>query len=246
MVHPQHDDSWYKSTWTQRAWFASGCTTVLISLAKSLIITISGAGTSTTTPLTWLRLTFAALLGYVLADLGSGIYHWAMENYGSPETPVVGFIVKSFLDHHRHPLEHNKCDIASLLYRVATVATAVVMPVNMFSNDPVLLWFVGVLWGFGIFNVKIHVWAHTPRRNLPPLVAALQDAGIILRWSQHGAHHLPPYNSNYCAVSGICDRVLLDKYKVFTAVEVVLFRVTSVRPRSWAEPDSDWTQKPTS
>ncbi|KAG8365078.1 hypothetical protein BUALT_Bualt18G0066800 [Buddleja alternifolia] len=237
MVHHQHDESWYKSTWVHRAWFASGCTTVLISLAKSMLITISGAGASTTTPLTWLRLAFAVLLGYVLADLVSGVYHWAMDNYGSPETPVIGSIIYTFVDHHQHPMELNKCDTAALLYQAAGVATAVFLPVNICSNDPVLLAFVGVLSGFGIFNIKFHTWAHTPKRKLPPLVAALQDAGIIVPWSQHGAHHRPPLNTNYCSVSGICNRVL-DKYKVFMAMEVVLFRVTGVRPRSWAEPDS--------
>ncbi|KAL0403523.1 UNVERIFIED_CONTAM: Fatty acid desaturase 4-like 1, chloroplastic [Sesamum radiatum] len=63
------------------------------------------------------------------------------------------------------------------------------LPINLFSNDPIFLWFVGVFTVFGLFSLKFHAWSHTPRRKLPPVVAALQDAGVLLRGSDHKAHH---------------------------------------------------------
>ncbi|GFP98131.1 fatty acid desaturase 4 chloroplastic, partial [Phtheirospermum japonicum] len=33
---------------------------------------------------------FRRAFGYLLADLASGIYHWAVDNYGSAQTPVFG------------------------------------------------------------------------------------------------------------------------------------------------------------
>ncbi|KAK4435955.1 Fatty acid desaturase 4, chloroplastic [Sesamum alatum] len=186
-----HDDhSQYKATWTQRAWFASGCATVLISLAKSMLILTAGAPTG---PRTLLHLTMAALLGHLLADLSSGIYHWALDNYGSAETPVFGSQIESSQAHHQCPSEITKFETGGIVYVVAGVVTAAFLPVNLFSNDPIFLSFVGVLTGFVLFTLKIHAWSHTPRRELPPLVAALQDAGVLLRWSQHAAHHQPPF-----------------------------------------------------
>ncbi|PIM98772.1 Ubiquitin-conjugating enzyme [Handroanthus impetiginosus] len=230
------DKTSYKSTWTQRAWFASGCTTILISLAKSMLMLAAATPTS---PRTFLQLTLAAFLGYLLADLASGIYHWAVDNYGSPMTPVFGSQIESFRAHHQHPSAITKSDTAVLSYMVAGVVTVIVLPINILSRDPVFLWFVGVSAGCGLFSLKLHAWAHTPKRKLPSVVAALQDSGIILRWSQHKAHHRPPFKSDFCTVSGIWNKIL-DESNIFSAIEVMLFRVFGVRPRSWSEPNSDW------
>ncbi|KAK6132888.1 hypothetical protein DH2020_033368 [Rehmannia glutinosa] len=235
---PINDENYYKATWAHRAWFATGCTAVLISLAKSILI-ISKMPPA---PKTCLHLTLAAALGYLLSDLVSGIYHWAVDNYGSAATPIFGSQIESFRAHHQHPSEITKCETAGILYTLAAVTAAAATPVNVFSGDPVLLGFVGVFAGCSMFSIKFHAWAHVPRKRLPAVVAALQDAGILMRLSQHAPHHRPPYNSNYCTVSGIWNRVL-DETKVLAAVEAALYRVTGVRPRSWSEPISEWTPR---
>ncbi|KAL6538386.1 hypothetical protein OROGR_012374 [Orobanche gracilis] len=226
------DENWYKATWAHRAWFATGCTTVLISLVKSLILL--------STPRTWLEFTFAVLLAYLLSDLVSGIYHWAVDNYGSAQTPIFGSQIESFRAHHQHPSEITKCETAGIVYTLAAVTTAAVTPFNAFSDDPVLLGFVGVFAGCSMFSIKFHAWAHLPRKKLPPLAAALQDAGILIRMPQHMPHHRPPYNSTYCTVSGFWNRVL-NESKAFAGLEAMLFYLTGVRPRSWSEPVSEWT-----
>ncbi|KAI3456947.1 hypothetical protein Pfo_013610 [Paulownia fortunei] len=232
-----NDESWYKATRAQRAWFASGCTTVLISVAKSILIITRMPNTSRTL----LHTTLAALVGYVLADLASGVYHWTVDNYGSAQTPIFGSHIESFRAHHQQPWAITKCEAASILYILAGVVTVAVLPINIVCNDPTVLGFVGAFAGFGMFSLQFHAWSHTSKGKLPPLVAALQGAGIILRWSQHAAHHRPPYNSNYCTVSGVWNWVL-DKSHVFVAVEVLLFRMLGVRPRSWADPKPDWVE----
>lgn len=117
-----------------------------------------------------------------------------------------------------------------------------VLPVTLLSGDAVLLAFVGVFAGCVMFTQQFHAWAHTPKGKLPPLLAALQDAGIMLPRAHHAAHHRPPFDGTYCTVSGVWNGVL-DRWRVFTAVEVVIFRLFGCRPRSWAEPDAEWTQK---
>src|SRR5690349_801137 len=43
----------------------------------------------------------ATALGYIAADLVSGIVHWAFDTLGSPDTPIVGAsFIKPFRDHH--------------------------------------------------------------------------------------------------------------------------------------------------
>ncbi|KAL3639956.1 hypothetical protein CASFOL_014924 [Castilleja foliolosa] len=235
----RQDENWYKATWAHRAWFATGCTTVLISLSKSIILLISKYPS---TPRTWLELALAAAFGYLLADLVSGIYHWAVDNYGTAQTPIFGSQIESFRDHHQHPSEITKCETAGIVYTLAAITTATVTPFNLFSDDPVLLGFVAVFAGCSMFSIKFHAWAHLPRKRLPLLAAALQSAGILMRLSQHMPHHRPPYNSSYCTVSGIWNRVL-DEWKLFAGAEAAIFYLTGVRPRSWSEPISEWTPK---
>ena len=73
------------------------------------------------------------------------------------------------------------------------------------------------------------------------LVIALQDMGLLLS-CQYADHHKPPFNNNYCIVSGLWNK-FLDKQHVFKALETTLFFKLGVRPRSWSEPNSDWTKE---
>ncbi|XP_073154127.1 fatty acid desaturase 4, chloroplastic-like [Henckelia pumila] len=231
-----NDETWHVSTWIHRAFFATGCATLLISLAKSLVIACSSRGG-------WqpFLALFGAILGYILADLATGIYHWAIDNYGSEKTPVFGSQIESFQSHHHQPWSISKRQLANNLHLPAAWVTAAVWPVNIVSRDPVLLGFVAVFAGGIMFSQLFHAWAHTPKGKLPPLAAALQDVGIIVGRGQHAAHHKPPYNGNYCILSGLWNR-FLDKYKFFVGLETVLHAVLGVKPRSWSDSNADGTR----
>lgn len=85
---PVLNDPSLQSTWSHRTWVATGCTTVLVSLAKA----IAGAGHSHI----WLEPMLAGYIGYILADLGSGVYHWGIDNYGDGSTPIFGNQIEAF------------------------------------------------------------------------------------------------------------------------------------------------------
>ena len=48
-----------------------------------------------------MNVAMAVVLGYVLADLGTGVFHWSVDNYGGPNTPVFGKVIAAFQGHHR-------------------------------------------------------------------------------------------------------------------------------------------------
>ncbi|KAF2288747.1 hypothetical protein GH714_012220 [Hevea brasiliensis] len=159
---PVLNDRSLQSTWSHRIWVATGCTTVLISLAKAIVAAADSH--------IWLQPILAGYIGYILADLGSGVYHWEL------------------------------------------------------------------------ITLQFHAWAHGTKSKLPPLVVAMQDVGLLVSRAQHAAHHRPPYNNNYCIVSGVWNE-FLDQQKVFEALEMILYFQLGVRPRSWSEPTSDWTEE---
>lgn len=46
----------------------------------------------------------ALVAGYLLADLGTGVYHWGVDNYGDATTPVFGSQVSAQQHVLRPPL----------------------------------------------------------------------------------------------------------------------------------------------
>ncbi|XP_071694935.1 fatty acid desaturase 4, chloroplastic-like [Rutidosis leptorrhynchoides] len=232
---PKNDDPSLKSTWSHRAWVATGCTTVLASLAASVVESVDSH--------IWLEPVLSGFIGYLFADLGSGVYHWGIDNYGDASTPVFGSQIDAFQGHHKWPWTITKRQFANNLHALARVVTFFVLPVDLiFHDQPVVMGFVGTTSGCIMFSQQFHAWAHGTKSKLPPVVVALQDAGVLVSRSQHGAHHRSPYNNNYCIVSGVWNGVL-DDNKVFEALELVLFFKFGLRPRSWSEPDSDWTEE---
>lgn len=194
------DDPSLKSTWSHRAWVACGCTTVLVSLANSVVGSVNSH--------IWLEPILAGFVGYLFADLGSGVYHWGIDNYGGASTPIFGSQIDAFQGHHKWPWTITRRQFANNLNALARVITFFVLPIDLLCRDPILLGFVGMASGCIMFSQQFHAWAHGTKSKLPPIVVALQDAGILV-----SRGHRAPYNNNYCIVSGIWNE-FLDQHKV--------------------------------
>jgi hypothetical protein len=55
---------------------------------------------------------------------------------------------------------------------------------------------------------QFHAWSHMKKSELPAVVVALQDAGVLIGRAAHGAHHRPNFEGNYCIVSGLWNQPL--------------------------------------
>ncbi|XP_010533383.1 PREDICTED: fatty acid desaturase 4, chloroplastic-like [Tarenaya hassleriana] len=234
LAPPRLNDPSLKSTWPHRLWVAAGSTTVLVSAAKSIAGMLSSH--------MWLEPAIAGYVGYILADLGSGVYHWGIDNYGDGSTPVFGAQIEAFQGHHKWPWTITRRQFANNLHALGRVIAFAVLPLDLACDDPVLHGFVSVFAFCIMFSQQFHAWAHSTKSKLPRLVVALQDMGVLVSRSQHAAHHRPPYNNNYCIVSGVWNK-FLDETKIFEAMEMALYFKLGVRPRSWSEPNPDWTEE---
>jgi len=76
------DESELKSTFEHRAWVIYGAGVMLGMVAVGL-----GKSSSLIDYTNCLIAFFAA---FVLADAGTGFYHWGVDNYGGPDTPLFG------------------------------------------------------------------------------------------------------------------------------------------------------------
>ncbi|KAL6999357.1 Fatty acid desaturase 4, chloroplastic [Sarracenia purpurea var. burkii] len=166
------DDPCLQSRWSHRTWVATGCTTVAISLAKCVIAAVDSH--------MWLEPILAGLVGYLIADLGSGVYHWAIDNYGSAITSFFGSQVEGTVRHHRFPWRMAMSEFSSKLHVLGQGITLTVLPIVIAFNGPILHGFITVCSGCIMFSQQFHASAHGTKSHLPPLVVALQDAGVIL------------------------------------------------------------------
>ncbi|KAJ9182679.1 hypothetical protein P3X46_006645 [Hevea brasiliensis] len=216
---PVPSDSSLQSTWSHRIWVATRCTSnrrftvsknyepepnrrrtvsVRFEVGSGFDRFQFGFDRTVATPNShiWLQPILAGYIGYILADLGSGI--------------------EAFQGHHKWPWTITRCQFANNLHAITRAVTFCVSPTDLACNGPTFHGLVG----------------------LPPLVAALQDLGLLVSRAQHTAHHRPPYNNSYCTANGVWNE-FLDKQKAFETLEMVLYFQLGVRPRSWCEPTSD-------
>ena len=55
---------------------------------------------------------------WILADFGSGILHWAVDNYGNGRTPIMGSIIAAFQGHHAAPWTITQRGFANNVYKL--------------------------------------------------------------------------------------------------------------------------------
>ena len=150
-------------------------------------------------------LPLAALCGWLLADLVSGLVHWALDTFGSVRTPVFGpAFIRPFREHHADPQGMTRHDFIE----VNGASCLGCLPILLLS-----FFFEGFLHAVIVFTCvgilltnQCHKWAHMD--SPPKLVKTLQKIGLVLRADEHRLHHTPPYNSHFCTASGWLNRPL--------------------------------------
>jgi plasmanylethanolamine desaturase len=147
----------------------------------------------------------AALCGWLLADLFSGLVHWSLDTFGSVRTPIVGpAIIRPFREHHANPAGMTRHDFievngASCLGCLPLLCMALFL--DGLPHALVVFTCLGVL-----FTNQCHKWAHM---DAPPrFVRLLQKLRLVLRPDEHRLHHTPPHNSHFCTANGWLNRPL--------------------------------------
>ena len=67
-------------------------------------------------PLAYGSLLASCAMAYWLSDLGTGVFHWSVDNYGSKATPVMGGIIDAFQGHHKYPWTITKRQFANNIH----------------------------------------------------------------------------------------------------------------------------------
>ena len=145
--------------------------------------------------------------GWLLADLFSGLVHWALDSFGSVRTPVFGpAFIRPFREHHADPQGMTRHDFievngASCLGCLPILFSSFFL--EGFLHAVIVFTCVGIL-----LTNQCHKWAHLPDEEKSFLIRQLQRCGLVLRSAEHAMHHTPPYNSHFCTANGWLNRPL--------------------------------------
>jgi len=172
---------------------------------------------------------------WAVADLGSGILHWSVDNYGNGRTPIMGGIISAFQGHHSAPwtiTEREFCNNVHKLCIPFGIPTVAAISFLAGPSHPMVSLFFAVFCTMEIMSQEFHKWAHMTPKQLNPVIMSLQKLNLTIGRISHAQHHIAPYDGNYCIVSGVWNKVL-DESGFFRKLERIVYKMNGIESNSW-------------
>ena len=174
---------------------------------------------------------------YLAADLGSGFFHHAVDNYAKPENKIFGKMATEFMVHHYFANSMEQHDVSyyvdpTMKFMAPALALAAVGVGTGFVSPMAGAAFTTAVGG-GLFAQISHSWTHSP--DPPKLAKVLQKIGIAQGNVDHREHHRAPWTGNYCIVNGALNPIL-DKTNFWRGWERGVYAVTGAEPKAWKHP----------
>lgn len=175
----------------------------------------------------------AIVIGYFLADVASGIVHWATDTWFSERQ--FGRLIAIAREHHTHPshilgyrfLENATLGSAPSALFVGPLAVAIaLLPRSAFLYAAMIVLFLislTLLWGTSLHNI-----GH--RKAKSPIIKAGQRLRLFITPSYHAVHHRGDQTTRYCTVNGWANP-LLDRIGFWRGFERLISAITGAVPR---------------
>ena len=181
---------------------------------------------------TFLQAALLFVSSYIIADFGSGVLHWSVDNYGNGRTPIMGEIRAAFQGHHAAPWTITQRGFANNVYKLCIPFGIVPMSLISLLSGPFTTFFMSVFCVLEILSQEFHKWSHMTKSECPNWVNRLQDSGLTISRKPHAQHHLAPFEGNYCIISGICNK-FLDETGFFRRLEHIVYNWNGVESNAW-------------
>ena len=121
--------------------------------------------------------------GALLGELFSGAFHWATDNYGRLETPVVGFACAAFQGHHLAPWTISHRSVFNNVYKIAG-ATLPLLGLGLALLPPSGAACVAVMFYLQLVAQEFHRW-RAAARSKPPRSRGRARHALTLRSRSH-------------------------------------------------------------
>jgi len=184
----------------------------------------------------FLSLFMGFLAGNLLADVISVIVHFTLDNYFSPETPIVGSTVHYFREHHNHPARmvgksfidtNSEICVAGLLICPLSYAIQCMGYLNSSFGNAML---GSCAFLCTIINT-IHCYTHMPLSKTPWFYRFFAITIPFFVHPEHHKMHHKVLNSHYSLYMGKMDQ-LFDFFYILEASEIIIYIVTGLLPEA--------------
>jgi plasmanylethanolamine desaturase len=166
----------------------------------------------------------SGLLAILLADIMSGLVHWAEDAYAREDMPLIGkWIAKANIEHHVRPRAFLKKTYWQSSLDLWAVSIVVLI---YYAHRHQLTW---PIWLFAVISAQTPVekgW----------LVTRLQKMYVIQHPRHHSKHHQNKKDTHYCAVTNMLNPIL-DGLKFWKIIEKCL-EVVGIKRRNEYTPIS--------
>lgn len=161
------------------------------------------------------------LLGWLIADIVTGLFHWWEDRVASTATPLVGrYLIVPNRAHHRDPQAITQHGLSQRSRDTALFALAIGIAWWLLLGSSIVL--AAACVG-GIVSTEVHYAAHKPL-VLPRWIRVLQEVGLLQSPAHHAGHHRPGSSRRYCILTDWLNPPL-DALAVWARLERLLARL---------------------
>lgn len=169
---------------------------------------------------------------WIVADFGSGVLHWSVDNYGNGQTPIMGSIIAAFQGHHAAPWTITERGFCNNVYKLCLPFGLIPLSAISLVTGPAVTYFLTWFFVMEILSQEFHKWSHQLPSETPGWVNKMQDLGLTVGRKPHALHHMAPYEGNYCIISGFCNP-WLDESGFFRRLEHFVYDINGIESNAW-------------
>jgi hypothetical protein len=171
------------------------------------------------------------IIGFFLADVITGIFHWFEDSYLDYciDIPILSGIAKDNEMHHYFPrsiISYSYWENINVTFPLTVSILFILYLLNKSLFKHVYL--IASFAFFSIISNLLHRFSHMRECENNQVINFLQSTGILCPHKHHSIHHIKDAEK-YCIITVYCNYIL-DSIYFWRALEYTIFLFTGIQP----------------